>query len=52
MLFIIGCLILGWCAWKLISSPIQTLSFIIKSILLFAFGCGIFLCLFAFLLHA
>ena len=51
MLFIIACLILGYCGWKLITSPLKTISFIIKSILLFAFGCGILLCLFAFLLH-
>ena len=52
MLFIIACLILGWCAWKLVSSPLQSLSFIIKGILLFVLGCGIFLCMFAFLLYA
>ena len=52
MLFIIACLILGYCGWKLItSSPLKTISFIIKSILLFAFCCGILLCLFAFQLH-
>ena len=40
-------LILGWCVWKLLSSPVQSLAFIGKGIGLLLLGMGAAMGLFA-----
>ena len=40
-------LIIGWCVWKLVSSPVQSLAFIGKGIGLLVLGMGAAMGLFA-----